>query len=318
MKSIVSRMDPEGVRFLRNRLSAVTLFGLFVAILIVSSDAQAVDPKSIDLPLWENGAPNALGKDAKDIPMAMVRLPASDKPTAALVICPGGGYGHLAMGHEGHEIAEWANKLGMAAIICDYRHRAKGYGHPAPLQDALRAIRLTRAKAKEWNVDVNRVGILGFSAGGHLVSTVLTHFDGGDANSTDVVAQQSAKPDFGVLAYPVILFGQPKSHKGSEKNLLGPAASEEQLRSLQNDLNVTKETPPTFLFHTLEDVAVPPENSLAFYAAMVKNGVPGELHIYEKGKHGVGLGKNIEATNDWSNALARWLKTRGIVVETGK
>ena len=273
----------------------------------------AGEPKSFELPLWENGAPGALGKEPKDIPMAMVRLPASDRPTGALVICPGGGYGGLAMGHEGHEIAEWANQMGLAAIICDYRHRSKGYGHPAPLQDAQRAIRMTRANATQWNIDATRVGIMGFSAGGHLTSTVLTHFDSGNANDTDAIAKQSSRPDFGILCYPVILFGEPKSHKGSEKNLLGESPDPKLVESLRNDLQVTKDTPPTFLFHTQEDKAVPPENAVQFYAAMISHGVPGELHVYEKGRHGVGLARDLPVTSDWSNACRRWLEGRKIV-----
>lgn len=273
----------------------------------------AGDARSIDLPLWENGPPDAKGKEAKDIPMVLVRLPENQSPTAALVIFPGGGYGHLAMGHEGNDIAKWANQLGMAAIICDYRHKGKGYQHPAPMLDAQRAIRLTRANAMEWNIDPNRVGVIGFSAGGHLASTVLTKFDLGTA-SEDKVNRQSCRPDFGILAYPVILFGQPNSHKGSEKNLLGDSPDSKLLESLRNDMQVSKDTPPTFLFHTMEDKGVPPENSIAFYSAMVRNNVPGELHVFEKGRHGIGLGKDIPVTSEWSKACARWLQARGIAM----
>lgn len=282
-------------------------------VVVCATYATAADPRAFELPLWENGAPGALGKEPKDIPMALVRLPKSDSPTGAMVVCPGGGYGGLAMGHEGNEIAEWANSMGLAAIICDYRHRGKGYGHPAPLLDAQRAIRLTRANAKDWNIDPSRVGILGFSAGGHLTSTVLTRFDSGDAASSDTIAQQSSRPDYGILCYPVILFGQPATHKGSERNLLGDSPDPKVLASFQNDLQVTKETPPTFLFHTSEDKAVPPENSLAFYSAMVKHNVPGEIHIFEKGQHGVGLAKKIAGTAEWSKACEKWLEGRGIV-----
>jgi acetyl esterase/lipase len=277
----------------------------------IAATAFGAEPKSIDLPLWSEGAPNALGKEAKDVPMAMVRLVASDAPTTMLVILPGGGYGHLAMGHEGHEIAQWANENGMSALICDYRHRTKGYGHPAPLEDAQRAIRMARANAKEWNIDPSKVGILGFSAGGHLASTVLTKFDAGIADSKDTIAQKSSRPDFGVLCYPVIMFGHPSTHKGSENNLLGKEPDPKLLESLRNDMQVSQETPPTFLFHTQEDKAVLPENALAFYAGMIKHGVPGELHIYEKGKHGIGLGKAVPVTSDWSNACVRWLTSRG-------
>ncbi|MCY3012710.1 MAG: alpha/beta hydrolase [Planctomycetota bacterium] len=275
--------------------------------------SHGAEPKSFELRLWESGAPDAKGSEPKDIPMAMVRLPESQKPTGAVVVCPGGGYGTLAMGHEGHEIAAWLNKNGIAAIICDYRHRSKGYGHPAPMQDAMRAVRLTRAKASEWNISADRVGIWGFSAGGHLASTVLTQFDSGDPSSSDAIARESSRPDFGILSYPVILFGQPKSHKGSETNLLGKEPDPILLASLQNDTRVTKDTPPTFLFHTSQDTTVPPENAIAFYSAMVKAGVSGELHVYEKGRHGVGLAKTIAVTSDWPNALQRWLTSRGVI-----
>lgn len=286
---------------------------VIVTALLLISPTLAADAKSMDIPLWENGAPGANGKEPKDIPLAMVRLPASDSPTGALVICPGGGYGGLAMGHEGNEIAEWANQMGLAAIICDYRHRGKGYGHPAPLQDAKRAIRTVRAKAAEWNIDATRVGILGFSAGGHLASTVLTKFDVGDSQNTDIIDRQSSRPDYGILAYPVILFGQPATHKGSERNLLGPSPDPKLLESFQSDLNVTKETPPTFLFHTLEDKGVPPQNSVAFFAAMIRHGVPGEQHVFEKGAHGLGLAKKTPGTSEWPNACRRWLEARQFV-----
>ena len=276
--------------------------------------SQPAEFVSVDMPLWEGPAPGANGNDPEDVPVAMIRLPSSKlPPTAAIIICPGGGYGGLAMGHEGHEIAQWVNDLGMAAIICDYRHRGKGYGHPAPMLDAQRAVRLVRANAKGWNIDPKRIGMIGFSAGGHLVSTVLTQFDAGDSKSKDPVARQSSRPDFGILCYPVILLGQPETHKGSQVNLLGESPDPKVLESLQNASRVTKETPPTFLFHTYEDKGVLPQNSIEFYAAMVRNGVPGELHIFEKGAHGVGLGRSIPGTSEWSNACARWLRAREVL-----
>ena len=280
--------------------------------------AQAAEPRKFELPLWEPGAPGALGTEPKDIPMAMVRLPASNEPTGAIVICPGGGYGTLAMDHEGHQIAAWANEMGLAAIICDYRHRGKGYGHPAPSDDANRAIRLTRAKSNEWNIDPSRVGIIGFSAGGHLASTILTQAndaksDTVSSNTTDQVANQSTRPDFGILCYPVIMFGTSETHKGSEKNLLGASPDPELVKSFANHLRVTSSTPPTFLMHTQEDKVVLVGNSLAFYGAMVQNKVPGELHIFEYGRHGIGLGRNIPDASDWPEACKRWLRTRKII-----
>jgi len=279
---------------------------------------QAADPKSFELPLWESGAPGALGTEAKDIPMAMVRLPASNEPIGALVICPGGGYGTLAMDHEGHQIAAWANEMGLAAIICDYRHRGKGYGHPAPSDDANHAIRLTRAKSEEWNIDPSRVGIIGFSAGGHLASTILTQAndaksDTVSSNTADSISDQSSRPDFGILCYPVIMFGTSETHKGSEKNLLGASPDPELVKSFANHLRVTSSTPPTFLMHTQEDKVVLVGNSLAFYGAMVQNKVPGELHVYEYGRHGIGLGRNIPDASDWPEACKRWLRTRKII-----
>lgn len=292
------------------RILAQFAVGLMV---LHTAICQAQEPKHFELKLWEDGAPGALGSEPKDVPKLIVSLPASDQMTSALVICPGGGYGGLAMDHEGHQIAKWANEIGMAAIICDYRHRGKGYGHPAPSDDANRAVQTVRAMAKEWNIDPTKVGIMGFSAGGHLTSTVLTQFVQGKPDATDPIERFSSRPDFGVLCYPVILFGHPKTHRGSEQNLLGENPDPALLASFQNASRVTKETPPTFLFHTYEDKPVPPENSLEFYAAMVREGVPGELHFYEKGPHGVGLGRHIPGTGDWPETLQRWLSLRQIV-----
>ncbi len=175
-----------------------------------------------------------------------------------------GGYGSLAIDHEGYQIGRWANSLGMVGLVCKYRTRRDGYGHPAPLLDAQRAIRLARANAENWQIDPQRVGIIGFSAGGHLASTVLTHFDDGQPQSGDAVASQSSRPDFGILCYPVIGFGRPFSHAGSQKNLLGENPSPELIASLNNDQQVTPQTPPTFLFHTQEDKVVLPKTAWPF------------------------------------------------------
>lgn len=268
--------------------------------------------------LWPEGAPNKLGDQPKDKPSLIIYLPEEEKRNGCgVVVLPGGGYGGLAMDHEGHQIARWLNSFGVAAFICDYRHRGKGYGHPAPLQDAQRAIRTVRARAEEFGVKPDRVGILGFSAGGHLCSTALTHFDKGKADADDKIQRVSCRPDFGVLCYAVIALDQPFTHMGSQHNLLGKDASKELIESLSNEKQVTSETPPTFLWHTEEDTAVPPENSIVFYLAMVKNKVPGELHIYQKGQHGIGLGANVAGASDWPNACQRWLKLRGLL-EGGK
>lgn len=284
---------------------------LFLVLLLASS-THAAEPKT-EL-LWPDGAPGKLGDEAKDKPTLIIYLPDAEKATGCgIVVCPGGGYGGLAMDHEGHQIARWLNSFGVAAFICDYRHRGKGYGHPAPLQDAQRAIRTVRARAKEFGVQPDRVGIMGFSAGGHLTSTALTHFEKGKADDADPIQRVSCRPDFGLLCYPVIAFDQPFTHKGSQQNLLGKDASKELIESLSNEKQVTAETPPTFLFHTQEDTGVPPENSMVFYAAMLEHKVPGELHIYQKGPHGVGLATKIPGTSDWPSTFQRWLKVRGLL-----
>jgi acetyl esterase/lipase len=292
-----------------NRLSLPLL--TFIACSLFGSWVWA-EPKT-EL-LWPNGAPGALGSEAKDKPTLIIHSPDKDRNCGvAIVVCPGGGYGGLAMDHEGKQIGEWLNSHGITALICDYRHRGKGYGHPAPLQDAQRAIRTARHRAKELGVEPNKIGILGFSAGGHLTSTAVTHFDAGDEKAEDPIQRVSCRPDFGVLCYAVIAFDQPFTHKGSQKNLLGADASAELVTSLSNEKQVTPQTPPCFLWHTYEDTGVPPQNSLVFYQAMLQHKVPGELHVYEKGRHGVGLGKSIPGTSDWSEACIRWLKAREIV-----
>jgi acetyl esterase/lipase len=267
--------------------------------------------------LWDGKAPEAIGTDRKDNPEGLLYLlPENGQPEVVkpcLVILPGGGYGGLAIDHEGYQIARWANSLGMHAIICKYRTRKDGYGHPAPWLDAQRAVRLFRAKANEWRVDPKRVGIIGFSAGGHLASTVLTHFDNGDRISHDPIAKESSRPDFGILCYPVIAMSETYSHAGSRKNLLGADPDPKLIELLDNHKQVTSETPPTFLFHTQEDVGVHPDNSLAFYASMVRSKVPGELHIFQKGKHGVGLGLGIPGTEGWSVDCKAWLVNQGTI-----
>ena len=273
------------------------------------------------VPLWEGKAPHAVGDSAADKPTLTVFR--AEKPNgAAVVICPGGGYGFLADDHEGKQVAEFLNGLGVTAFVLKYRIVGKerpGPLHPAPLADAQRAIRLVRAKAKDYGVDPKRVGIMGFSAGGHLASSAATHFDAGLRTSDDPVDRQGCRPDFAVLAYPVVSLRDGVTHGGSRKNLLGDKPTDEQLADLSNDERVTKETPPTFLFHTHVDTAVVPENAVRFYLACKKAGVPCELHIYEKGIHGVGLGRDPKwtkgetSTAGWPDRLAEWLKARNLL-----
>lgn len=295
-------------------LSVLSLVGFALTSQPTALTAQEVKPSASKTELlWPNGAPDAKGTEAKDKPNLIIYLPPQEKACgSAIVVCPGGGYGGLAMDHEGHQIARWLNEHGIAAFICDYRHRGKGYGHPAPLQDAQRAVRTVRARAQEFGVQPNKIGILGFSAGGHLASSAATHFDEGKADAADAVERVSCRPDFAVLCYAVIALDQPFTHKGSQKNLLGENPDPELVKLMSNELQVTSKTPPCFLWHTYEDTGVPPENSIVFYSALVKAKVPSELHVFEKGRHGVGLGKGINGTEGWSSACIAWLKGRGM------
>ncbi len=290
---------------------------LALALAVTAADAPKEEP------LWSGDAPGATGKTDKDRPTLTVSLPPADKAVGtAVVVCPGGGYGGLAMGHEGEAVAEWLTSHGIAAFVLKYR--LAPYRHPIPLTDARRAVRTVRARAKEWNIDPNKIGIWGFSAGGHLASTVITHFDDGDPKSDDPIERVSCRPDFAILAYPVIsLTGPPVTHMGSRKNLLGDDPDPKLIEELSNEKQVTAKTPPTFLFHTSEDAAVPPENSILFYEALRKAGVPAELHIYEKGRHGVGLANGGKAPNDpvlatWTGRLEDWLAGRGLLKKPAK
>jgi acetyl esterase/lipase len=260
--------------------------------------------------LWPNGAPGAKGQADTDKPSLTVYPAPADKATdMAIVVCPGGGYGHLAVGHEGKDVAEWLNSIGVSAFVLKYRI-APHYHHPAPLQDAQRALRTVRARAAEWKINRKRIGIWGFSAGGHLASTAGTHFDDGKPDAADPVERAGCRPDFLILAYPVITLKPPYAHLGSRNNLLGKNADPNLVDELSNDDRVTPQTPPTFLMHTDADKGVVPENSIRFYRALRKNKVPAELHIFEKGPHGVGLAPKDRVLSVWPQLLASWLKSR--------
>jgi acetyl esterase/lipase len=291
-------------------LSGVVGLSLICSPLLCLDAQPQGSPKQYTL--WPKGAPDAKGEKPEDIPHVTVYLPSANTATgAAIVICPGGGYGGLAMDHEGKQIAQWCNSMGVAGIILKYR--VKPYRHPSPLLDAQRALRFTRAHAKEWSIDPTKLGILGFSAGGHLASTAGTHFDKGQKDADDPIDQQSCRPDFMILCYPVITLKGPFAHMGSRYNLLGTDADEKLVDSLCNETQVTKETPPTFLVHTTQDTAVPPENSTLFYMALHKAKVPAELHIFEKGQHGLGLGPKDLPFHNWPMLCRSWLQTRGIL-----
>ena len=266
------------------------------------------------LPLWPNGPPGALGISSNDVPTLTPYLPDPGVATgAAIVVCPGGGYGGLA-DHEGRDYALWLSQNGVAGFVLKYRLGSHGYRHPAMLQDAARAVRLVRARAGDWQVDPKRVGIMGSSAGGHLASTLLTHFDAGKPDAGDPIERQSSRPDLGILCYAVITLGQ-HTHQGTKNNLLGKDPSSELVRWLSNELQVTKDTPPCFVWHTWEDTGVDVENSLGFAAALRQHWVPFDLHIYQKGAHGIGLQDKPPFANahPWARDCLFWLRVQGFL-----
>jgi acetyl esterase/lipase len=266
-------------------------------------------------PLWPEGAPGALGVGTNDKPTLTPYLPNTNQATgAAMVICPGGGYSMLAP-HEGNDYALWLNQHGVTCFVLKYRLGANGYRHPAMLQDAARALRLVRSKAADWSIDPKRIGIMGSSAGGHLASTLLTHFDSGHADAADPIDRQSSRPDIGVLCYPVITMDGQYVNAGSRDNLLGPNPSPEVVRLLSNETQVTPETPSCFIWTTYEDKAVPLENSLMFAQALRSNHVPFALHVYERGGHGMGLADKppFAQPHPWAADCLFWLKEHEFV-----
>jgi acetyl esterase/lipase len=292
---------------------------VFVCIFIIATLAgsmPAVETKSqhrTEL-LWSNGAPGAKGDTNDDKPSLTICLPSKETATGtAVVICPGGGYGHLSMDREGQQSAEWLNSIGVAGFILKYRHGGNGYHHPAPLQDAQRAMRIVRSRAKEWDIDPERIGIMGFSAGGHLASSAGTHFQKNYYDAKDAIDRVSCRPDFMILIYPVITMDDSFTHSGSKRGLLGQNPDQKLVENLSNEKQITPDTPPTFLVHSDEDKVVPAENSIYFYLALRRAGVPAEMHIYLKGPHGSAIEKKFGLISTWPERCVEWMKVRGLL-----
>lgn len=269
--------------------------------------------------LWPEGkVPLSLGSTEEDKPSITAYFPNKESATgAAVLICPGGGYVALAVDHEGDSVARYYNKLGIAAFVLRYRLGTwdhKKYQHPVPMMDATRAMRYIRSHAKEWNIHPEKIGIMGFSAGGHLASTIGTHFDGGNPKSKDVVEKAGSRPNFMVLVYPVLSMRSKYAFRFSRGVLLGENASQDLIDSLSNEIQVTTLTPPTFMIHANDD-GVLPENSVLFYMALREQNVPAELHIYERGGHGFGLGdpKKDPIISSWPLRLTDWLRNQGVL-----
>lgn len=264
--------------------------------------------------LWPNGAPGALGDGPGDKPSLTVYRPEGSPTGAAMLICPGGGYGILAK-HEGQDYALFLNQKGVTCFVLRYRLGSAGYRHPVMLGDAARALRTIRSRASEWGVDADRIGVMGSSAGGHLAATLLTRSDAGDPAAADPVDRVSSRPDLGVLCYPVVTMEDPFAERGSRKNLLGDNPAGELKEGLSAEKHVSSGTPPCFVWHTWEDTVVKIENSLQFAAGLRSHGIRFDLHIYEKGAHGIGLKDKPPFRNahPWAADLVFWLKEHQFV-----
>ncbi|HHH49371.1 MAG TPA: alpha/beta hydrolase [Saprospiraceae bacterium] len=281
---------------------------LLIYLVLLSINASAQIGK--EMFLYEN-------RQTAGEPALFINLAKTNPTKAAVLIIPGGGYTMIAMSHEGNKVAEWFNERGVHAFILRYslgKFDGSGSKHPDMINDAKRAFRIIRSNAGKWGIDKNKIGVMGFSAGGHLASTLCTHFDDGNKNATDIIERESCLPNFCILAYPVITMEDSFTHWGSRRFLLGPTPSKKDIHELSNETQVSGITPPTFLFHTSDDKSVPVQNSIAYYLALRKYGIPVEMHIFEHGNHGVGLVVDDFALKQWSSLLENWL-TRWKVID---
>lgn len=283
------------------------ILGLAFLVIAMPLSAQTVKL------LWPNGAPGAVGDTDLDKPTITVYLPEAQKATGAgVVVFPGGGYVHLATEKEGTKPAEWLNQLGVAAFVVKYRLGPR-YHYPVEFEDGVRAVRYVRYHAKDYGISSDKIGVWGFSAGGHMASSVGTHFDSGNPQATDPIDRVSSRPGFMILSYPVITLTGPYAHQGSAQNFLGPNPAAGLAEKFSNQLQVTAQTPPTFLFCTDDDGTVPAENSMMFFGALKRNHVPAELHIFEHGPHGTGLAQTYPELSIWPKLLEGWLRLHGYV-----
>ena len=275
------------------------------------TETEAVAPGAKTMLLWPSGAPGAQGNGMNDKPELTIFLPVSNPTRTGVVLAPGGGYTHLAMAKEGYDVARWLAAHGVAVFVLRYR-LGPVYHHPVELGDAKRAVRTVRARAVEFGLASDHIGMMGFSAGGHLTATAGTLFDPGDPAAADPIDRQGSRPDFLVLGYPVITMEDPEVHHGSREYLLGKTPTAEQERLLSADRQVTGVTPPTFLFSTTDDKVVPVMNSIMFYSALVRAGVPAELHLFAQGEHGFGLAAGNPELAVWPELLLTWMRGRGL------
>lgn len=280
----------------------------------LAQQAPRVDPNAEPetFALWPDGAPGALGSAETDKPTLTVFRTTLRRNGTAVIIAPGGGYLNLSMNNEGRQVAAWFNAMGVTAFVLKYRLGPR-YHHPIELGDAQRAIRLVRARAADFGIQPDRIGMMGFSAGGHLTATAGTMYDDGNPSASDPLDRPSSRPDFLILGYPVISFDPAIAHAGSVRALIGDSPDEKLRELLSPELHVTEKTPPAFLFSTSADTTVPVENSVRFYLALRKAKVPAEMHIFENGAHGGGLWLSDPALSLWPELLANWMRGRGLL-----
>tara|TARA_R110002073_G_scaffold32609_2_gene98533 strand:+ start:476 stop:1393 length:918 start_codon:yes stop_codon:yes gene_type:complete len=302
---------------------------LFLTLITLVFSSYAFSQQQ-EIPLWPDGVPLSLPNDLQErvvqgnitrlhdvtVPSLTVYMPPAEKASgAAVIICPGGGYQILAIDHEGYDVAQWFNEQGITAFVLKYRlpnDTAMEQKEIVPILDLQQAIRTVRQRAPEWGINQDQIGVMGFSAGGHLASTGATHYSdniGGIDDDTNL------RPDFSVLIYPVITFQSDFYHQGSKESLIGPEAGQQMVERFSNHLRVTEDTPPTFLLHATDDLVVPVENSINYYRALREHGVPAEMHIYESGGHGFGLAEGQEHLSIWLDQLEQWLENRGMTAQ---
>jgi acetyl esterase/lipase len=294
-----------------NQRALLLLFGATLLCAQQRTPPILQEPQTI--PLWTDRAPGALGDDEADKPSLTIYMPPNTTgPMTAVIIAPGGAYARLSMNLEGREPANYFNSMGVAAFVLKYRLGPR-YHHPIEMGDAQRAIRMVRARANEWHIAPDHIGIMGFSAGGHLAATASTHFNSGNPNASDPIERAGSRPDFAILGYPVISMTEAWTHQGSKTNLLGEHPSDALAREMSMETQVTAETPPTFIYQTSADTTVPAENSVAYYLALRKAGVPAEMHIFRNGPHGTGLGMTDAALSEWPRLLSNWMRVSGFL-----
>ena len=313
-----------------NRVLGLCLYGVGITLLHLAGEVIAGEKGPLEIALWEgtppgserftgqakydnrNSAPPDRWLTGVGKPVLTVYPPEDESSRAAVVVFPGGGYRGQAIDKEGHDIARWLARRGVLAVVVPYRCGGGVHQHPVPLSDAQRAVQLVRSRSDEWDIDPDKIGVMGFSAGGHLAATAATQWLEGETTSDEWLRHLSSRPDFAVLVYPVISMREGVTHGGSRLNLLGDSPSEELVANMSADERITADTPPTLIIHSVDDKVVPVENAQRFYDSCRRHGVPCEMHLYETGGHGYGMKIKEGTVANWPDVLEDWMVARGL------